>query len=266
MVDYLALFTALSLSGVSAYYSIRGLTAIFSGSFWPIVVMGSTLEIAKIITTSWLYRNWKTSAFLLKMYLTIAIVILMTISSMGIFGFLSKAHIDQTLQTTTGDVDQIQIVLTKIDIEQSTIDDLNKQIYQIDAAVTKMTDKGQAQSSLQAADKQRKLRDDLTKQKSQHTSTLTEYKTQKVKLESSVKKTEAEVGPIKYIAAFIYGSSGPDTLEQAVRWVIVLLVVVFDPLAVVLLLAANHGINQKKKQLPQISKDNILLIDQLEDM
>ena len=261
MVNYLVLLTALSLSGVSAYYSIIGLTAVFAGSFWPVVIMGSTLEFAKITSTSWLYRNWKSCPFLLKTYLTLAIIILMVISSMGIFGFLSKAHIEQNLQIQTGDVDQIQIVQTKINNEQSIIDDLNKQIAQIDAAVTKMTDKGQAQSSLQAADKQRKLRDDLTKQKGQHTSTLSEYKTEKVKLESSVKKTEAEVGPVKYIAAAIYGSSGPDTLELAVRWVIVLLVSVFDPLAVVLLLAANHGLNNKKNSLQEFNKDNILVIN-----
>ena len=261
MVNYLALLSALCLSSVSAYYSIIGLTAVFAGSFWPVVIMGTTLEISKIVSTSWLYRNWKTCPFLLKTYLTLAIIILMVISSMGIFGFLSKAHIEQNLQIQTGDVDQIQIVQTKIDNEQSIIDDLNKQIAQIDAAVNKMTDKGQAQSSLQAADKQRKLRDDLTKQKGQHTSTLSEYKTEKVKLESSVKKTEAEVGPVKYIAAAIYGSSGPDTLELAVRWVIVLLVSVFDPLAVVLLLAANHGLNNKKNSLQEFNKDNILVIN-----
>lgn len=262
MVNYLVLLTALSLSGVSAYYSIIGLTAIFAGSFLPVVIMGTTLEIAKIISTSWLYRNWKTCPFLLKSYLTFAIIILMLISSMGIFGFLSKAHIEQNLQISTGDADQILIVQTKIGNEQSTIDDLNKQIYQIDAAVTKMTDKGQAQSSLQAADKQRKLRDDLTKQKTQHVEILSNLKTEKVKLDSSIKKTEAEVGPIKYIAAAIYGSSGPDTLELAVRWVILLLVVVFDPLAVVLLLAANHGITSNKKNLlPIIPKDHILVID-----
>lgn len=262
MVNYLVLLTALSLSGVSAYYSIIGLTAVFAGSFLPVVIMGTTLEIAKIISTSWLYRNWKTCPFLLKSYLTFAIIILMLISSMGIFGFLSKAHIEQNLQISTGDADQILIVQTKISNEQSTIDDLNKQIYQIDAAVTKMTDKGQAQSSLQAADKQRKLRDDLTKQKTQHVEILSNLKTEKVKLDSSIKKTEAEVGPIKYIAAAIYGSSGPDTLELAVRWVILLLVVVFDPLAVVLLLAANHGITSNKKNLlPIIPKDHILVID-----
>jgi len=261
MVNYLALLTSLSLSTVSAYYSIIGLTAVFAGSYWPVVIMGSTLEIAKIISTSWLYRNWKSAPLLLKTYLTLAIFLLMLISSMGIFGFLSKAHIEQNLQSTTGDADQIQIVQSKIDNEQSTIDDLNKQIFQIDAAVTKLTDKGQAQSSLQAADKQRKLRDDLTKQKTQHVEVLSNLKTEKVKFESSVKKTEAEVGPIKYIAAAIYGSSGPDTLEMAVRWVILLLVIVFDPLAVVLLLAANHGMKSKKDELPELKNSNILSID-----
>jgi len=262
MINYLVLLTALSISGVSAYYSIIGLTAVFAGAYWPVVVMGSTLEFAKIITTSWLHRNWKTIPFLLKTYLTLAIIILMIISSMGIFGFLSKAHIEQGLQISTGDADQISIVQTKIDNEQSTIEDLNKQISQIDAAVTKMTDKGQAQSSLQAADKQRKLRDDLTKQKTQHVETLSKFKEERIKLESSVKKIEAEVGPIKYIAAAIYGSSGPDTLELAVRWVIILLVVVFDPLAIVLLLAANHGISiSQKKTLQDLNKNSILVID-----
>jgi RecA/RadA recombinase len=261
MVNYLALITALSLSGVSAYYSIIGLTAVFAGSYWPVVIMGSTLEIAKIIATSWLYKNWKSSPFLLKTYLSFAIIILMTISSMGIFGFLSKAHIEQNLQIQTGDADQIQIVQSNIDTEQSFIDDLNKQISQIDAAVSKMTDKGQAQSSLQAADKQRKIRDDLTKQKTQHVESLSSFKTEKVKLESSVKKTEAEVGPVKYIAAAIYGTSGPENLELAVRWVIILLVIVFDPLAVVLLLAANHGLNNKRNYLHELNKDNILVID-----
>jgi len=262
MINYLVLLTALSISGVSAYYSIIGLTAVFAGAYWPVVVMGSTLEFAKIITTSWLHRNWKTIPFLLKTYLTLAIIILMVISSMGIFGFLSKAHIEQGLQISTGDADQISIVQTKIDNEQSTIEDLNKQISQIDAAVTKMTDKGQAQSSLQAADKQRKLRDDLTKQKTQHVETLSKFKEERIKLESSVKKIEAEVGPIKYIAAAIYGSSGPDTLELAVRWVIILLVVVFDPLAIVLLLAANHGISiSQKKTLQDLNKNSILVID-----
>jgi hypothetical protein len=188
---------------------------------------------------------------------------------MGIFGFLSKAHIDQSININTGSADEVQIVQTKIDSEQSTIDDLNKQISQIDAAVTKLTDKGQATTSLQAADKQRKIRDELTKQKSAHTETVGTLKSQKVKLESNIKKLEAEVGPIKYIAAAIYGSTGPDVLELAVKWVIILIVSVFDPLAVVLLLAANIGLSQgenaepepKKRLTNKPKRNNILKVD-----
>jgi len=95
---FLTLLSALLLSGIAAYYSIIGLAAIFTGAFWPIVFMGSVLEMSKLVTTSWLYRNWKTCPLLLKSYLTFAVVILMIITSMGIFGYLSKAHIDSTME------------------------------------------------------------------------------------------------------------------------------------------------------------------------
>ena len=260
MVNYLALIVALSLSCVAAYYSIIGLTAIFSAAFWPVVIMGSVLEIAKVVTTSWLYRNWNITPFLLKTYLSLAVFVLIAITSMGTFGFLSKAHIEQNLSITTGSADQISIINNKIEVEQQTIDDLNKQIGQIDNAIAKLTEKGQAQTSLNAADKQRKLRDDLTKQKNQHIETLSKLKQEKIPLESSIKKIEAEVGPIKYIAALIYGTAGPDNLELAVRWVIILLVIVFDPLALALLLAANHGLN-KNKPLINYRKDDSITID-----
>jgi len=245
MINIVALLVAICISGVSAYFSIIGLTAIFSAAYYPIIIMGASLEIGKLITSSWLYRNWDTCPWLLKSYLSLAVIVLMFITSMGTFGFLSKAHIEQNLEITTGTADDSQIIQTKINSEQAAIDDLNKQIAQIDAAVTKMTDKGQAANSLQAADKQRKIRDGLTQQKNKHIETIDSFKSQKVKLDSSVKKLEAEVGPIKYIAATLYGTSGPDNLELAVRWVILLLVIVFDPLAVVLLLAANHGLSRK---------------------
>ena len=236
MLNIITILVSFTISGVSAYFSIIGLTAIFSAAYYPIIVMGTALEVGKLVASTWLFHNWKQCPWLLKIYLTIAVSVLMAITSMGTFGFLSKAHIEQNIEITTGNADDAQIVQTKIDSEQAAIDDLNKQIAQIDAAVTKMTDKGQAASSLQAADKQRKIRDGLTQQKSQHTETIGTLKSQKVKLDSSIKKLEAEVGPIKYIAAALYGTSGSDNLEVAVRWVIFLLVIVFYPLAVVLLL------------------------------
>jgi hypothetical protein len=184
----------------------------------------------------------------------------MFISSMGIFGFLSKAHIEQTLNINTGSVDQVQILEQKIEFEKQTVADLDKQISQIDAAVSKMTDRGQATNSLKAAGQQRKTRDDLVKKKEQHVRNISTYTTEKVTLNSGIKKLEAEVGPLKYIAELVYSSTGNDQLEKAVRMVILLLVTVFDPLAVLLLLAANHGMAQIK-HLTKSKNDNILVID-----
>lgn len=246
MINYIALFSALAVSSVSAYYSIIGLTAIFSGQFWPIVIMGSSLEVGKLITASWLYRNWRTAPVLIKAYLTSAVVLLMFITSMGIFGFLSKAHIEQTLMINSGDKDQISIVENNIKSENVLIEDLNKQIQQIDAAVNKMNDSGKSATSLKAADQQRKTRNGLLSKKEEHVKNISEYMSQKIKLESNVKRLEAEVGPLKYIADLIYEKSDTDQLEKSVRFVIIILVLVFDPLAVVLLIAANHGITTKR--------------------
>lgn len=269
MINHIALLTALAVSGVSAYYSIIGLTAIFSSQFWPIVIMGTVLEIGKLVTASWLYRNWNITPFLIRTYLTTAVVLLMFITSMGTFGFLSRAHIEQSLLINSGSKDQIRIIETKIQNEQRFLTDLERQIEQIDAAVAKMTDRGQAANSLRAADQQRKTRDALVKRKDDHVKNISQFTTEKIKLESEVRKLEAEVGPLKYIADLIYDKSDEEQLEKAVRYVIILLVLVFDPLAVVLLIAANHGLvktvdNKPKRGRPPKTKSpkiNALKID-----
>ena len=247
MINYLALAVALALSGVSGYYSIIGLTTIFASAFWPVVLMGSVLEVGKLVTASWLYRNWRQTPFLIKTYLSTAVIVLMFITSMGIFGFLSKAHIDQTINLNTGAVDQIQILNSKINFEKQSIEDLDKQIQQIDAALNKMTDRGQAATALRAADQQRKTRESLVKRKDDHVKNISIYTEQRIKLESEFKKLEAEVGPIRYIAHLVYEVQSTENLERSVRMVILLLVFVFDPLAIVLLIAANIGITNQKR-------------------
>lgn len=260
MINYIALLIALCLSGVSAYYSIIGLTAIFAGAYWPIIFMGAVLEAGKLTTASWLYNNWHITPKILRYYLTAVVIILMMITSMGIFGFLSKAHIDQTLVATAGSADKIAIIDNKIEVEQQAIKDIDIQIAQIDNAITKMTDKGQAQSSLNAADKQRKIRNDLIQQKNGHIESLSKLREEKIPLESSLKKIEAEVGPIKYIAQLVFSDSSTDNLERAVRGVILLLVIVFDPLAVLLLVAVNIGL-RNRNNLTIEPKVGILKID-----
>ena len=93
---FLTFLTAIALSGVAGYYSIVGLAAIFPGSYLPVMIMGSVLEASKLVTVSWLYNNWKQCPLLIKTYLCMAVTILMLITSMGIFGFLSKAHLEHS--------------------------------------------------------------------------------------------------------------------------------------------------------------------------
>jgi hypothetical protein len=256
IINYLALLSALAVSAVSGYYSIVGLTAIFSSQFWPIVIMGSVLEIGKLVSASWLYRNWNDTSILIKSYLTCAVILLMFITSMGIFGFLSRAHIEQSINMTTGNADRIKIIENQINFENKSIEDLNIQTYQIDAAIAKMTDRGQAATSLKAADQQRKTRDNLVKRKNDHVKNISTLTAEKIKLDSEVKKLEAEVGPLKYIAELIYDKTDVDQVERAVRIVIILLVIVFDPLAIILLIAANQGFANAKPKGP--FKKNVL--------
>lgn len=261
-INVLALIAALAVSAVSAYYSIVGLAVIFAAAYYPVIIMGGVLEFAKLVTASWLYRNWKTTPLLIKTYLSFAVITLMFITSMGIFGFLSKAHIEQTLSLNTGTADQIQIINNKIEFQKQAIVDLDKQIAQIDNALTKMTDRGQAASSLRAADQQRKQRDAFVKKKEEYVKDISALTEERIKLDSQYKKLEAEVGPIKYIAELVYENNGTEQLERAVRMVTIILVLVFDPLAVVLLIAANHGLDQaRRKKLTKSQEVGILEID-----
>ena len=263
MINWLALLVALVVSGVSAYFSIIGLTTLFASAFIPVVIMGASLEVGKLITTSWLYRNWNNCPWLLKSYLSVAVLVLMFITSMGTFGFLSRAHIEQQLNISTGDADKVSIIESQIENKNSIIADYDKQLQQIDDALSKITEKGRGESSLQAADKQRKTRNELVAKKNAELGSVATLKEEVVRLRSTIRKVEAEVGPLKYIAEAIYG--GRDTtvdLDRAVRMVIILLVAVFDPLAVVLLIAANHGMNQTK-EFTNIQERDILRIDSL---
>ena len=260
MVNYFALIVALALSVVSGSYSVYGLTAIFPSAFYPVIFMGGVLEVAKLVTASWLYRNWNIAKPLLKAYLTSAVVILMFITSMGTFGFLSKAHIDQSLNAGAGTTEQIQIINNKIELQKQSLGDIDKQISQIDSAISKLTERGQASTSLKAAEQQRKTRDALVRKKEDFVRNISQLNEQRFKLETSIKKIEAEVGPLKYIAELIYGQTNDDLLEKAVRWVILIIVFVFDPLAVVLLIAANVGL-QHKKNLLDLTNPAILSIE-----
>ena len=241
----LTLVVALALSTIAAYYSIIGLTAIFAAAVIPIIIMGSILEIAKITATVWLRRYWNKAGLLIKLYLVPAIISLAVITSMGIFGFLSKAHMDQNI--TTGDVQsKIAIYDEKIKTEKENIDANRKALKQMDEGVDQVlgrsTDERGAEKAVAMRRSQQKERTRLQNEILQSQKSIAELNDARAPIAAEVRKVEAEVGPIKYIAALIYGDN-PDQnlLESAVRWVIILLVIVFDPLAIALVLAANQS-------------------------
>jgi hypothetical protein len=251
------LAVAIVISVVAAYYSILGLTAIFAAAFWPIVIMGGALEAGKLMTAVWLHRNWNRASWTYKCYLVPALAFLMLLTSMGIFGFLSKAHLDQTVPT--GDVAaQVSLIDEKIKIERDNIANAQAVIKQMDAAVNGVIASGDqevklkdgstklnsaAERSLQIRRQQARDRAALTKQVEQAQANIVKLQEQKAPIAKDLRKIEAEVGPVKYVAALIYGDN-PDinTLEKAVRWVIILIVLVFDPLAIVLILAGSKQI------------------------
>ena len=280
LFGYITLATALILSLSAAIYSILGLTAIFAAAFWPIVVLGGSLEIGKIVTVLWLHKYWKQAEIQYKLYLSSAVVVLMVLTSMGVFGFLSKAHLDQAIPS--GDVQaQVQIFDDKIRTQKDNIDAARKALSQMDAAVDQTMSRS---SSEQGADKAANLRrsqgrertalqNDISKAQKE----ITGLQEQRAPVASAARKVDAEVGPIKYIAALLYGDN-PDTnvLEQAVRWVIILIVIVFDPLALTLLLAATksfeweHSIDlfnlKKKKEDEEDKPDDSLTDDQIDQI
>jgi hypothetical protein len=259
---YITLFTALSISLSAAIYSILGLTAIFAAAFWPIVIMGSSLEVGKIVTTLWLHKYWDKAELQYKLYLCTAVAVLMFLTSMGVFGFLSKAHSDQAL--VSGDSGaKIAVYDEKIKIEKDNINANRKALQQMDAAVDQVmgrsTDEKGADKAVAIRRSQAKERSRLLAEITDSQKKVTALNEERLPLAAENRKVEAEVGPIKYIAALIYGDN-PDAnlLEHAVRWVIILIVSVFDPLALTLLLAATksieweHGVNlfnlEKKKR------------------
>jgi len=253
------LFIALSISAVAAYYSIVGLMAIFSAAAFSIAVMGVVLEIGKLVTASWLYQNWKTVPKILKYYLTSAVVILMFITSMGIFGYLSKSHIDAGTNTSQITV-KLDRVNSRIASEQKTIDRAERQLVNLDKALERYVELGAVSKGLDRRESQEEERTKLTDMVNKSQEKIDEYLDEKSEYELEIKNFEVEVGPLKYISALIYGDDALTFLENAVRWVILILVFVFDPLAVLLVVAANISINdynnQKRKERLRNFKKN----------
>ena len=398
----LVLFTALSISAVAIYYSVAGLVAIFAAAAVPIIIMGVVLEVGKLVTAVWLHNYWERATWWLKTYLSAAVLVLMFITSMGIFGFLSKAHIEQTAASGQS-LAQIERIDAKIQAEQSIIDNANERISQFETSgssgqqniqqqiqieekrIQSVLDRIQPQIDEQqeiinkkrsvvedqiqriddqiakleghlaneefalaqgmvgvvadgrwgrnsavavgewqeeraaerevllselgdisndpvvvrARDEIARIREQSQKEIDRSNSLIDTYSQQltgsdennlstliaeqrdrireasaeldaltdeKFALQSDYRKLEAEVGPIRYIAEFIYGENATENLlEEAVRWVIVIIIFVFDPLAVLLLIAAQYTFNYARESRPTPPTDGQKKTDELDE-
>ena len=250
---------------MAVWYSVAGLVSIFAAAAVPIMIMGVVLEVSKLVATVWLKVNWTIAPRLIKTYLISAIAVLMLITSMGIFGFLSKAHLDQAVPT--GDVaDKVALIDEKIKTNRENIDAARKALRQMDESVDQVMARSQDEKG---ADKAAALRRNQQRERNQlqndigkAQSAIASLNEERAPIAKELRKVEAEVGPIKYIAALLYGDN-PDQnlLEAAVRWVIIIIVLVFDPLAVILLLASQYSFmwfrqNSEKEKLEPVHEDD----------
>jgi len=252
MMAFLVLIVALVISGVAAWYSIAGLAAIFAAAKIPVMIMGASLEVGKLVTASWLYQNWARVPILLKSYLTFAVIVLMFITSMGIFGFLSKAHIDQTIVSGDNTL-LIQQLDQKIEREQKRIDDANLVMAQLDQAVQTLIDYDRIRGddgAISIREGQKDERDSLNTIIDNAYSIMGNLQSDRLQLSQEQLAIEAEVGPIRYIAELVYGDATDEAiLNSAVRIVILIIIFVFDPLAVLLLVAANMSLRDNSRKV-----------------
>ena len=239
--------SAISISVIAAGYSIVGLSTLFAGAVVPIIAMGSALEVGKLVAASWLYNNWRNKLvpYTIKMYLTFAVIVLIFITSMGIFGFLSKAHLDQVKPTSSNNI-KIELLDKQINQQQLIIDRAEGQLTLLDKALEVYIDKEYVSKGLKERKKQEEERTLLNTAITDASNKIGELTLQKSELALEQDKIEAEIGPIKYIAELIYGENAKDYFDKAVRWVIIVLIFVFDPLAVLLLIAANISLRSRK--------------------
>jgi len=247
----LVFIIALIISAVAIFYSVAGLAAIFASAVVPIIIMGGALEAGKLVTAVWLHKYWNKATWWLKSYLTVAVLVLMFITSMGIFGFLSKAHIEQT--TIAGDNSlQVELIDQRIEREQKRIKDADLVTAQLDQAVQVLLDANRIRGqngAISTREVQREERDALNSIIDDAQKVIATLQEEKLVLQKEQIAIEAEVGPIKYIAEFVYGEKADkDMLENAVRWVIIVLIFVFDPLAVLLLIASQYTFTWHREQ------------------
>ena len=259
-LTYLTLISGISLSIIAAGYSIIGLAALFAGATSAIIAMGGALEVAKLVMASWLYNNWNSPLLpkSIKYYLTSAVVILVFITSVGIFGFLSKAHLDQVVPENNNKL-QIQILDEQIEQRQKTINRSQLQLEKMDELIINQSEEtsffsSSSQRAIAERNNQKEERLSLEKTIDESLNKINELSDKKAGIKTEQLKLEADLGPIKYVAEFIYGDEAEDYFDEAVRIIIIILIFVFDPVAVLMLISAN--ISLREKRINEVEPEN----------
>ena len=234
----LAAFTvALALASVSAIFSIDGLTAIFAGAFWPVITMGAALEAGKLVAAAWLTEYWHSAPSVLRLALVAMIGVLMSLNAVGVFGFLTRAHLDHMAAVDLALADRTAETEARLAIQGRTVADLDRRIAQIDAAIEESTRLGRPVGAMTIADQKRRDRADIVAARQREAQALAGLQIEKTRIDAQHRRAEADVGPVRYLAELI-GTPATD-LERPVRLLTLALVAVLDPLAVALLFAAG---------------------------
>lgn len=244
-LNRMAIFIAVCLSVAAGGISVYGLASIFSGAFGYVIVVASILELAKVITTTWLHKNWNFISRWLKAYFCMAILLLMIITTLGIYGFFSRAHIEQQISLSTGEISRIPLIESKISQSKEKKTEVDRQLSLINDSLSNIVNEKtgrvkNAKTALSESRKQETRKKELISQRDQINEDILKLETEKNKLQNVLKKQEVEVGPLKYVANLYYGDANTAQLENAVRILILVIVIVFDPLALALLIASVH--------------------------
>src|SRR5210317_1568126 len=226
ITSILSLLSGILLSCVAGYFFIIGLATLFSGSYISVIIMAASLELSKIIGASWLYRNWLIAPLLIKIYMILSICVLVMITSMGIFGYLSKAHIDQNIR---GDTNEISISLLQFQINEKlkTIESSKQTLSILDKELETLIKYNRIrgpEGAIAVRKSQSKERSLLNEEINNSQIQLNELQKQIFKLKGEQIKNESELGPLKYIAEFIYGERAKDHFDEAIRWIIFIIV------------------------------------------
>ena len=265
-MKWLTLFTSLLLATCAAYFSIVGIMTIFAGAAFAVMIMATVLEIGKLVSTAWLHYEWDRINNLVRAYFIFAVLVLMFITSMGIFGYLSKAHIDQTIQVGGNNELKIEMLERKIQRQQGIINDSEKVVAQLDETVEKLQEYDRIRGpdgAIAIRASQAEERTALNETIETSYNAIEDLQVELLPLKKEQISLEAEIGPLKYIAELVYGEENArDNFDNAVRWIIILLVFVFDPLAIMLLIVSTGAFKRDKLKIkPLIDEDQIMRMD-----